>query len=165
MTMEIQQLMWKIEAIRDAVHTAVFADRDVDAALAALDEHCVFQTVAGSVGASGAEEIRRFLTEDVIPHVPGDLEFRRVSRTSDQRRVAHELIVSFTHDRELPWLLPGVRPTGRTVEVGAVSVGSFKHTSRLGHVTSRLTAYRITWDRLDLMSRLGVLDRVTAARA
>ncbi|MFC4948870.1 hypothetical protein [Pseudonocardia sp. GCM10023141] len=165
MTMEIQQLMWRIEAIRDTVHAAVFADGDVETALTSLDAGCVFQTVAGSVGATGIEDIRRFLTEDVVPHLPGDLAFRRVSKTSDQRRVTHELIVTFTHDRELPWLLPGIPPTGRTVSVNAVSIGSFRHTSTLGHVTSRLTAYRIMWDRLDLLERLGVLDRLAAAKA
>ncbi|WP_165922588.1 nuclear transport factor 2 family protein [Pseudonocardia endophytica] len=163
MTMEIQHLMWKIEGIRDAFHTAVFADRDVDAALACVGEDGVLETVSGVVTARGPDDIRRFLVEDVIDHLPSGLEFTRVSKTSDQRRVAHEMTVRFTHDRELPWLLPGVAPTGRDVETSAVSVASFKHASKFGKVSSRILAYRITWDRLDVMAQLGLLDRETVA--
>ncbi|GAA1836129.1 hypothetical protein GCM10009836_13180 [Pseudonocardia ailaonensis] len=103
---------------------------------------------------AGDEGIRRFLAEDVLPHLPSNLEFTRVSTISDQRRVAHEMKVRFTHDRELPWLLPGVGPTGRDVETDAVSVASYRHTSRLGVVTSQIRAYRITWDRLDVLEQV-----------
>ena len=163
MTMEIQQLMSKIEGIRDAFHAAVFVDRDLDAAMEDVGQECVLETVPGVVGARGDEDIRRFLGEDVIAHLPSGLEFTRVSKTSDQRRVAHEMTVRFAHDRELPWLLPGVDPTGRDVETSAVSVVSFKHASKLGVVHSRILSYRIMWDRLDVMSQIGLLDRAAAA--
>lgn len=163
MTMEIQRLVYKVEGVRDAFHTAVFVDRDLDAAMANVGDECLLETVPGVVGARGTEEIRRFLADDVLAHLPSGLEFTRVSKTSDQRRVAHEMTVRFTHDRELPWLLPGVDPTGRDVETNAVSVASFKHTSKLGEVHSRILTYRITWDRLDVMTQLGLFDRAAAA--
>lgn len=163
MTMEIQHLMWKIEGIRDAFNQAVFVDRDLDAAMENVGDECVLETVSGVVGARGGADIRRFLADDVIGHLPSGMELTRVSKTSDQRRVAHEMTVRFTHDRELPWLLPGVAPTGRDVETSAVTVASFKHTSKLGVTHSRILAYRFTWDRLDVMAQLGLLDRATAA--
>lgn len=163
MTMEIQHLMWKIEGIRDAFQQAVFVDRDLDAAMENVGDECVVETVAGVVGGRGPDEIRRFLTEDVIEHLPSGLEFTRVSKTSDQRRVAHEMRVRFTHDRELPWLLPGVAPTGRDVETSAVSVASFKHASKFGKVHTRILTYRIMWDRLDVLTQIGLLDREAAA--
>ncbi len=162
MTMEIQQLMRKIEGIRDAFHTAVFTDRDLEAACEHVGDECVVETVSGVIGARG-DDVRRFLAEDVIAHLPSGLEFTRVSATSDQRRVAHEVTARFTHDRELPWLLPGVEATGRVVETGAVTVASFRHASRFGVVNSRILTYRITWDRLDVMAQLGLLDRAAAA--
>jgi carboxymethylenebutenolidase len=163
MTMEIQHLMWKIEGIRDAFTQAVFVDRDLDAAMENVGDECVLETVPGVVGARGADDVRRFLADDVIPHLPSGLELTRVSKTSDQRRVAHEMTVRFTHDVELPWLLPGVAPTGRDVETGAVTVASFKHASKLGVTHSRILTYRITWDRLDVMTQLGLLDREAVA--
>lgn len=158
MTMEIQHLMWKIEGIRDAFNQAVFVDRDLDAAMENVGDECVLETVSGVVGARGGEDVRRFLAEDVLPHLPSGLELTRVSKTSDQRRVAHEMAVRFTHDCELPWLLPGVAATGRDVETSAVSVASFKHASKFGKVNSRILTYRFTWDRLDVMAQLGLLD-------
>ena len=46
----------------------------------------------------------------------------RTSRTVDRWRVADEGTVSFTHDRELPWLLPEMAPTHRPVQVLTMSV-------------------------------------------
>lgn len=163
MTMEIQHLMWRIEGIRDAFNQAVFVDRDLDAAMENVGDECVLETVSGVVGARGGDEVRRFLAEDVIPHLPSGLELVRVSKTSDQRRVAHEMTVRFTHDRELPWLLPGVGPTNRDVETSAVTVASFKHASKLGVTRSRILTYRFTWDRLDVLAQLGLLDRESVA--
>jgi carboxymethylenebutenolidase len=163
MTMEIQHLMRKIEGIRDAFNQAVFVDRDLEAAMEHVAADCVLETVRGVVGARGEHDVRRLLADDVLPHLPSGLELTRVSKTSDQRRVAHEMTVRFTHDRELPWLLPGVAPTGRDVETSAVSVASFRHASTNGVVSSRMATYRITWDRLDVMTQLGLPDPAAAA--
>jgi hypothetical protein len=36
----------------------------------------------------------------------------QVSRTASDTQVVDEVILSFTHDREMPALLPGIKPTG-----------------------------------------------------
>lgn len=146
MTMGIQQLMWQIERCRDAFHEAVHTARDPDAALAAVhDEVELINTPAGT-GAHGPDGLRRYLAEDVVPHLPPDLTFTRLSRTVDQRRVVDEMTVAFTHDRELPWLLPGVAPSGLHVEATAISVVTVRHTSRLGTTESRILTHRTLWD-------------------
>lgn len=154
MTMGIQQLMWQIERIRDAFHEAVYSARDLDAALAATGEDCVLENVPVRTGGHGADGLRRYLAEDVLPHLPADLTFRRVTRTVDQRRVVEETSVDFTHDRELPWLLPGVAPTHRHATVLAMSVATFRHRSHLGDVTSRMTGHRTLWDYFGLLDQL-----------
>lgn len=156
MTMEIQQLMWKMEGIREAFQTAVYVDGDVDAAMGALADDCSLVNVPTETGGRSTEEIRRYLTDDVVPHRPADLTFRRLSRTADQRRVVAETAVTFTHDRPMPWLLPGVEPTHRTAEVLAVSVVAFKHRSSQGSVTSRISVHRTLWDHLGMLNQLGV---------
>ena len=70
--------------------------------MAAAGSDCALVNVPVQTGAAG-DRLRSFLVEDVIPHRPADLTFRRVSRTVDQRRVVDEASVEFTHDRELPW--------------------------------------------------------------
>jgi carboxymethylenebutenolidase len=89
-----------------------------------------------------------------VAHRPDDLAFRRVSKTVDQRRLAEESMVTFTHDRELPWLLPGVAPTGRQVEVLAISVVSVRHRSRAGRTTTLIAGHRTLWDQVGLLNQL-----------
>jgi carboxymethylenebutenolidase len=162
MTMEIQQLMWRIEGLFDAFHTAVYVARDVDAAVALTAEQCSVRNVPTGTGGDTEAEIRRYFAEDVTPNLPADLTFRRISRTADQRRVVSETMVGFTHDRPLPWLLPGVDATDRWAEVLAVSVVSFRHRTSLGTVTSRIASHRTLWDHTGLLAQLGVADRVSA---
>ena len=158
MTMVIQQLMWRIEAIFDAFTTAVYVDRDVDAAVALMAEDCTLRNVPADTGGATEAEIRRYLAEDVLPNLPADLTIRRISRTADQRRVAAETMVGFTHDRSLPWLLPGVDATHRRAEVLAVSMVAFRHRTSLGAVTSRIASHRTLWDHTGLLTQLGLAD-------
>jgi carboxymethylenebutenolidase len=153
-TMEIQQLMWKLEELAAAFRQAAFVGGDVDAALACLTDDCTLTNVPAGTGGTGTDELRRYLVDDVLPHRPADLEFQRVSRTTDQRRLVEEFTVGFTHDRELPWLLPGVPPTGRRAQVLAISVVSVRHRSRAGRTTSLISSHRTLWDQLGLLTQL-----------
>ena len=85
-----------------------------------------------------------------------DLEVRRISRTVDRWRLVDETTVSFTHDRELPWLLPGVEPTFRRAEVLAIAVVSFER--------ARIRSQRVLWDHATLVGQLG-LPTATAPAA
>lgn len=151
MTVGIQQLMWQIERCRDAFHHAVYVARDPDAAVATTHADCELINTPIGTGASGPAGLRRYLAEDVVPHLPADLTFTRVSRTIDQRRIVDEMTVGFTHDRELPWLLPGAAPTGLHVVVTAISVVTVRHTTRLGTTESRISAHRTLWDHSGLL--------------
>ncbi len=152
--MGIQQLVWAIARVTDAFDAAVYAAGDLGAALALAAPDCVLENVPIGRGAHDREDLRRHLADDVLPHLPADLTFRRLSRTVDQRRVVDEVMVGFTHDRALPWLLPGAGPTHRHAEVLAISVVAFRHTSRLGTTESRITSHRTLWDRTGLLAQL-----------
>lgn len=153
MTVGIQQLIWAVEKLAVAFHEAVYDARDLDAALATVGEECVLANVPGT-GAEGRAALARHLADDVLPHLPADLTFRRVSRTSDQRRVVQENVVAFTHDRELPWLLPGLPATHRRAEVLAITVVGFRHRSSLGVTESRIVTHRTLWDHAGLLAQL-----------
>jgi carboxymethylenebutenolidase len=151
--MEIQYLMWKLDELATGFREAVFDAGDVAAALELLTDDCALTNVPVGSGGTGTDELRHYL-EDVAAHRPADLSFRRVSRTVDQRRLAEESMVTFTHDRELPWLLPGVAPTGRQVEVLAISVVSVRHRSRAGRTTTLIAGHRTLWDQVGLLNQL-----------
>jgi carboxymethylenebutenolidase len=147
MTKAVQDLMVEVARIRDAFQAAISSAPSLDAALALTTPGCTLVNIPTGTGAAG-EGLRRYLAEDVLPHLPADLTFRRISRTGDRWRVAQEDMVSFTHDRELPWLLPGVAATGRRVEVLAVSVVTIER--------SRIASHRTLWDQMSLLAQLGL---------
>lgn len=148
MTLQIQEYMWAVERVRDAFHEAVYTNQDLDAALATTADDVKLLNTPIQSGARGAQGLRRHLAEDVLPHLPADLAFRRMSRTVDKWRVAEETVVSFTHDRKLPWLLPGVAPTHRRAEVLAVSVVTVRRMV--------IATHRTLWDHYGLLAQLGL---------
>ncbi len=79
------------------------------------------------------------------------MEVRPISRTVGERRVVDELIVSFTHDREMRVYLPGVAPTGRRVVLPHVVVMGFDEAGRVAYE-------HIYWDQATLLVQVGLLD-------
>ncbi|PVZ14178.1 ester cyclase [Actinomycetospora cinnamomea] len=152
MTKAVQDLMVAVERTRDAFAAAV-RDGDLDAATDLVTDDVVLTTLPVGTGARGAHALRRHLADDVLPHRPADLAATRVSRTGDRWRVVDEDLVTFTHDRELPWLLPGIAPTGLRVEVLAISVVTVRR--------QRITQHRTLWDHHGLLTQLGVAALAT----
>src|SRR6202034_4480411 len=72
-----------------------------------------------------------------------------VARTVGQDRLVDEIIFSFTHTAEMPWMLPGVPPTGRRVEVPLVAVVGFRD--------GKLVHERIYWDQASVLKQIGLL--------
>jgi carboxymethylenebutenolidase len=106
----IQELIREVERLRDGFRRAVLA-RDPDAAVALCTDAVTVVDLPVGVGAAGREAVREHLAQ-VGAHLPADLTFARLSRTVDRFRVVDEERVSFTHDRELPWLPGSVRQGG-----------------------------------------------------
>jgi carboxymethylenebutenolidase len=78
------------------------------------------------------------------------VQVTQISRTVGQGRVIDELIASFTHDVEMPALLPGVAPTGRKVTLPHVVV--------MGIVDGKVAYEHIYWDQASLLVQVGLLD-------
>ena len=148
MTKGVQDRMLEVERIRDAFHSAIYSASGPEAALTLTTSDCVLENLPSGGGAAGRDALRRYLTEEVLPHLPADLTFRRISRTGDRWRVAQEDIVGFTHDRELPWLLPGIAPTGRRAEVLAISVTTVQR--------SLVAHHRTLWNQTALLAQLQI---------
>ena len=96
------------------------------------------------------EAVRRFYIEHFIGHQAGDMRLDLTSRTATAERVVDEMTISFTHDVEIPWMLPGVPPTGRFVTVPIVAVIAFAD----GLVDSE----HIYWDQATVLAQIGLLD-------
>jgi carboxymethylenebutenolidase len=148
MTTEIAQFLRTLERRWDDHLQALLIRRDVEAAMADMTAAASVRHMPTMTGADGRPELERFYRDVVLPHLPGDLGFTRRSRTVDRFHLVDELTVSFEHDRELPWQIPGVEPTGRHASVAAVVVVDFAR----GAIASQ----RTLWDGASLAAQLGV---------
>jgi len=148
MTTEIAQFMRKLEGRWDDHLDALLARADVDAAMADMTAATALQHIPTMTGAAGRPALERFYRDVMLPHLPADLGFTRRSRTVDRFHLVDELTVSFVHDREVPWLIPGIEPTGRNASVAAIVVVDFDR----GAIASQ----RTLWDGASLAAQLGV---------
>jgi carboxymethylenebutenolidase len=130
---------------------AEFAERDATATLATMSEEASVNHVPVMTGGSGREELFRFYADHFLAHMPADTQITLVSRTVGQERVIDEMIFAFTHDIEIDWMLPGVPPTGRRVEIPFVVVVQIRG--------DKIACERIYWDQASVLVQLGVLDR------
>jgi len=73
-----------------------------------------------------------------------------ISRTVGSTQVVDEFIMSFTHDEEIDWLIPGIKPTGKYVEIPMLGITKFRG--------PKLCHEHIYWDQASLLVQIGVLD-------
>jgi carboxymethylenebutenolidase len=127
-----------------------FAERDAAATVATMSDDNYVNHVPVMTGGRGRAEMLDFYGRHFIPKMPADTQLTPVCRTVGQGRVIDEMIFRFTHDIEMDWMLPGVPPTGRRVEVPLVVV------VQLGE--GRIVCERIYWDQASVLVQLGLLD-------
>jgi len=137
-------------AVFDAHVRAEFVERSVDATMATMNDAPYVTHVPVLTGGYGRDEVRHFYTNWFVGRWPADTEVTPVSRTVGQGRVIDELIVSFTHDVEMPAILPGIAPTGRKVTLAHVVV--------MGIVDGKVTYEHIYWDQASLLVQVGLID-------
>jgi len=63
------------------------------------------------------------------------------------------MIFKFTHTVRMDWMLPGVAPTGKRVEIPLVAIVRFRD--------NKLAHEHIYWDQASLLVQLGLLDQNT----
>jgi carboxymethylenebutenolidase len=59
-----------------------------------------------------------------------------------------ELIDRFTHTIEMDWMLPGIHPTGRRVEIPIVVVVQFQE--------EKIVSEHIYWDQASVLVQVGL---------
>lgn len=132
---------------------AEFQAKSVEATMATMAPAAFVNHVPVMTGGVGRDEIRRFYGSYFIPGHPPDTESVPVARTVGADRIVDELIHTFTHTVEMPWILPGVPPTGRRVEVAVVVVVQFED--------GKIAGERIYWDQASVLAQVGLLDAGT----
>jgi carboxymethylenebutenolidase len=132
---------------------AEFVDLDLDATMATMTDDPYVNHVPVMTGGVGHEGVRQFYGDHFIGKWPRDIEITPVSRTVGENQVVDELVLSFTHDIEMPQLLPGVAPTGRPVKLAFCVVVGFRD--------GKVAHEHIYWDQASLLAQIGLIDQAT----
>jgi carboxymethylenebutenolidase len=103
-----------------------FQDHDVDATMVTMIREPYVHHVPVMTGGIGYDGVYNFYKNHFIGRLPADIKIVRISRTVGKDQVVDELILSFTHDREIDFMLPGIPPTGKYVELPNVVVMNFR---------------------------------------
>ncbi|KAL2417958.1 hypothetical protein ABEF95_001544 [Exophiala dermatitidis] len=127
-----------------------FGDKDADRTMNTMARHPYVNHVPTMTGGIGRHELRRFYRDFFCPGHPSDLNIRLLSRTIGVDRIVDEMYVKFTHTTEIPWMLPGVPPTDKKVEVVIVSVVAFRG--------GKLYHEHVHWDQASVLVQIGLLD-------
>ncbi|MBV8408382.1 MAG: dienelactone hydrolase family protein [Alphaproteobacteria bacterium] len=127
-----------------------FVTRDVDATMATMVAAPYVNHVPTMTGGVGQRELARFYRHHFIPTTPADTKLIPISRTIGADRVVDEMLFCFTHDIEIDWMLPGLRPSGKYVEIPLVAIICFRG--------GKLYNEHIYWDQASVLVQIGALD-------
>jgi carboxymethylenebutenolidase len=127
-----------------------FVTRDTAATLDTMVPDAYVNHIPVLTGGVGHDQLREFYSRHFIPRMPPDTAILPVSRTIGVDRLVDEMIFRFTHTIEMDWMLPGIAPTGKRVEVPLVVVVHFRE--------GKLAHEHIYWDQASVLVQLGLLD-------
>ncbi|KAK2807324.1 hypothetical protein FQN50_005479 [Emmonsiellopsis sp. PD_5] len=125
-------------------------DGDVEAVMGTMTEDAYLNFVPTMAGGSGHDALSTFYANYFIPGNPPSLNIRLLSRTVGTDHIVDEMYVTFRHTQEVPWMLPGVPPTGKEVSIAVVSIV----TVRGGKVCHE----NVYWDQASVLVQVGLLD-------
>jgi len=129
---------------------AEFSAHSADETLATMVANPRINQVPVMIGGDGKEEVYEFYDKYFLAQIPPDTEVVPVSRTIGQGRLVDEIVVRFTHTIPMDWMLPGIPPTGKRVEVALVVVVQFDG--------DKMAHEHIYWDQASVLVQLGLLQ-------
>jgi carboxymethylenebutenolidase len=127
-----------------------FGARDVDATMKTMVAEPYVNHIPTMTGGVGHDQLKRFYTHHFVNSNPEDTKLTLVSRTIGKDRVVDEMLFCFTHTREIDWMLPGIPPTGKYVEIPLVAIVSFRG--------DKICNEHIYWDQASVLVQIGKLD-------
>ncbi len=130
-----------------------FATKSVEDTMATMIEGAHINHIPTMTGGTGLDAIAAFYGTHFIPRIPPDTETVLVSRTVGDNQIVDEMIFKFTHTIEMDFMLPGIEPTGKPVEVPLVAIIGFRE--------GKVSHEHIYWDQASVLAQIGLLDADT----
>jgi len=141
---------YDLEAIWDDHLACEFETKDPGAALATMVERPYVNHIPTMTGGTGRELLSRFYTHHFIPRNAPDTNMVPVSRTVGVDKIVDEFLFCFTHTQEIDWLLPGIAPTGKPVEIPMIAIVNFRG--------DKICHEHIYWDQATALVQVGKLN-------
>jgi carboxymethylenebutenolidase len=127
-----------------------FTAKSAKAAVNTMVQRPSVNHVPVMTGGVGRKQLTHFYGQYFIPQMPPDTQIIPISRTIGHDRLVDEFVFKFTHTLQMDWLLPGVAPTNKPVEVVKMVVVQFEN--------GKIASERIHWDQASVLVQLGLLD-------
>ena len=127
-----------------------FVTKNADATMATMVAEPYVNHIPTMTGGMGYKDLHRFYRDYFIPANPPSMKMKLISRTIGTNRVVDELHVSFKHTHIIPWMLPGIEPTNKDVEVALVAIVCIRG--------GKLCHEHIYWDQATVLVQTGLLD-------
>ncbi|NYE25172.1 dienelactone hydrolase family protein [Pigmentiphaga litoralis] len=141
---------YNLSALWDKHTEYEFAIRDADKTMATMVAEPYVNHIPTMTGGVGHEQLHYFYQHHFIPRTPKDTRLIPISRTIGLTQIVDEMVFCFTHDTEVDWMLPGVPPTGKTVEIPLVAIVKFRG--------DKLYHEHIYWDQASVLAQVGLID-------
>jgi len=129
---------------------AEFQDKDARASCDTMVANPFVNHVPVLTGGVGRRQLEHFYGKYFIPSMPNDVEMVPISRTVGYDRIVDEFVFCCTHTKDMDWLLPGVKPTGRRLELVTVVIVYFQE--------GKIHHEHIHWDQASALVQLGLLE-------
>ncbi|MBW4536494.1 MAG: ester cyclase [Pleurocapsa minor HA4230-MV1] len=139
-----------LQAVWEAHVQSEFVSHNTEDALATMVEDAYVNHIPVMTGGVGKPAVGEFYSKYFIPQIPPDLELIPVSRTIGTDQLVDEMVAKFTHTIQMDWMLPGVAPTGKRIEVPTVAIIRFRD--------GKLAHEHIYWDQASVLVQLGLLN-------
>ena len=124
---------------------------DLGTTMATMTDDPHLNHVPSMAGGVGREGVHAFYRDHLVgKFFPPDMKMTDVSRTVGHDQVVDEVVISFTHTTLIDWLLPGVAPTGKPVEMAVAVIVGFKD--------GKISHEHIYWDQASVLVQVGLLN-------
>jgi carboxymethylenebutenolidase len=128
-----------------------FVLKDAKAALATMSDNPYVLMVPIAVGGRGREGVYNYCHDQFLAQLPADLASQPISQVIGKDILVEEAVYQFTHDQVMDFMIPGVPPTGKHVEVGVVGIIKFEN--------AKIASEHLYWDHSSVLAQLGVIDQ------
>ncbi|KAJ5559706.1 hypothetical protein N7513_002105 [Penicillium frequentans] len=138
-----------LEQIWDEHTYYEFENRSVEHTMSTMVQEPYVNHVPTLTGGIGRKELSEFYRDHFIWKNPKNTTLELISRTIGIDRIVDEFIFKFTHDTEVDWLIPGIAPTHRDLEIPFMAVVNIRG--------DRLYHEHISWDQGTVLMQLGLM--------